>query len=91
MCMQINLFCRTVAVQSAFDVLCLSATSLSFPKQTVVMSGAKDLGWEVVSLGRLNAPQTKILGLGKVKIVTRSVKSSILKPYVQAKLLIQCR
>lgn len=31
----------------------------------------KDLALEVVSLGRLNALQTKILGLGKVKIVTR--------------------
>lgn len=55
------------------------------------MSGAKGLGWEVVSLDRLNASQTKIPGLGKVKIGTRTVKSLILKPYVQAKLLAQCR
>lgn len=53
----------------------MPVTLLSFPRQTVVMSGAKDLASEVVSLGRLNALQTKILGLGKVKIVTRgSVK-----------------
>lgn len=89
--MKANLFYDTVAVQSAFGALCLSVTLLSFPKQTIVMSGAKDLGCEVVSLGRLNASQTNILGFGKVKIVTRSVKSLILKPYTQAKLLAQCR
>lgn len=78
--MEENLFYYNVAIQSAFGVLCLSVTFLSFSKQTVVMSSAKDLDWKVVSLGRLNASQTEILGLGKVKIVTRrSVKSVILK------------
>lgn len=90
--MKENLFYYNVAMQSAFGVLCLSVIFLSSSKQTVVMSGAKDLDWKVVSLGRLNVSQTKILGLGKVKIVTRrSVKSLILKPYVQTKRLAQCR
>lgn len=53
MCTKENLF-YYVAMQSAFDVLCVSVTFLSFSKQTV-MSGAKDLDWKVVSLGRLNA------------------------------------
>lgn len=74
MCVKINPLCHKVAPQSAFDVVCLSATLLSFPKQTVVMSGAKDLGWEVVSLGRLNVPQTKILGLGKSKNSNKKCK-----------------
>lgn len=65
MCMKANLFCDNVAARSSFGVLCLSVTLLSFPKQTVAMSGAKDLDCEVVSLSRLNASQTKILGLGK--------------------------
>lgn len=79
--MKENLFYCNVTVQSSFGVLCLSVTFLSFTKQTVVMSGVKDLDWKVISLGRLNASQTKILGLGKVKIVTRrSAKSLILKP-----------
>lgn len=81
MCTKENLFYYNISVQSAFGVVCLSVTFLSFSKQTVVMSGGKDLDWKVISLGRLNASQTKILGLGKVKIVTRrSVKSLILKP-----------
>lgn len=46
--MQANLFYDSVAVQSAFGVLCLSVRLLSFAKQTV----ATDLGSEVVSLGR---------------------------------------
>lgn len=53
---------------AAFGVQCLSVTLLSFPKWTVVMSGAKDLGWEVVSLGRLKASQTTILAVGTVKV-----------------------
>lgn len=76
--MKENLFYYRLGVQSAFHVLCLSVTFLSFSQQTVETPGAKDLDWKVVSLDRLNASQTKILGLKKVKIVTRSVKSLIL-------------
>lgn len=72
--MKTNLFFSNITVQSAFGVLCLSVTLLSFPKQTVLMSSAKDLVWDGVSLGRLNASQTKILGLGKVRISNKKCK-----------------
>lgn len=67
--MKANLFYANVA---AFGVPCLSVTLLSFPQQTVVMPGAEDLGWEVVSLGRLNASQaTKNPGFGESKNSTK--------------------
>lgn len=60
--MQKQICFNIIVLHSLCLVFCArSVTLLSFPEQTVAMSGAGDLVWEIVSLGRLNASQTKIL------------------------------